>query len=165
VWDFDRELREQRRREYWDWFWKQQRDADLDPGRPASLHIGCGSILAGVGFAFLVWFGGGFVGFHEFWAFPALFVGMIGAAAIAQWVRRRGDSPRRSGPRIRHPIRFHVLMGAIGWAGLGLWFAISEGDLPLARAAATFGGIGAVLGLIVGSLVRAGRAIRRRRTT
>lgn len=108
MWDYDRELQEQRRREYWDWFWKQQRDSE--PYRP--------------------------------------------------WVRRRGDSPGRSGPRIRHPIRFHVLMGAIGWAGLGLWFAISEGDLPLAHAAATFGGIGAVLGLIVSSLVRAGRAIR-----
>lgn len=161
MWDPERELQEQRRREYWDFFWKHQKRAG--PDRPASVHIGCGSVLAGVGFAFLVWVLGGFLSFHEFWAIPALFVGIIGAGVISTRRGRDSGSRARSGPRIRHPVRFHVLLGAIGWAGVGVWFAISEGDLPVARGAATFGGIGAVLGLIVGLLVRAWRAIAQRR--
>lgn len=119
-------------------------------------HFGLGSVVTGVCVAFFLWIPLQAVGLHAFWSIPAGAVAIFLVPAIAG--RKRSEAERR--PR---SVLFFTLLGAIAFAPLGVWFAVSEGDIPVMRAGLTLAAMGAVLGFVVGLLAKARRAIRNRR--
>jgi small-conductance mechanosensitive channel len=123
-------------------------------------HFGLGSITIGVCVTLFLWIPLQAVGIHPFWSLPAGAFSMFLTGVFANW--SASLAAKRSGSRVRSPVRFFAVLGAIVCAGLGIWFALSEGDLPVVRGAITFGAIGAVLGLAFGVLVKILRSIRGR---
>jgi hypothetical protein len=125
------------------------------PGDGTGPHFHMGHVLFGFFLAGVTWLVGPLIGIHEFFAFPALLLGIVFAGVLT---KRRSRSARK--PR---SVRFYILAGAFVFTGLGLWFAISEGDISLTRAAITSAPIGAVLGLVWGVVVKMLRALFGRR--
>jgi small-conductance mechanosensitive channel len=120
-------------------------------------HFRLGSVATGVCVTLVLWIPLQAVGIHPFWSLPAGAVSIFMTGVLANW--RASLAAKRSGTRVRSPVRFFAVLGAIVCAGLGIWFALSEGDLPVVRGAITFGAIGAVLGLAFGGLVKILRGI------
>ena len=128
-------------------------------------HFTMANVFAGLGVAFVVWWAVQFVGLNPLWAIPAGMVAIPLSGLLLNRNRRRPRTKPRAGRRITSPVRFFVALGAAVGAALGVWFAMSEGDIPILRAAVTFGVIGAVLGFVPGLLVKARRAVVDRRAT
>lgn len=123
-------------------------------------HFGLGSVATGVLVTLVLWIPLQAFGIHPFWALPAGAISIFLVGVVAN----RGASSR-SGTATESPIRRFTVFGAIVCAGLGVWFALSEGDLPVIRGAVTFGGIGAVLGFAFGVLVKLLRSLHGRGAT
>ena len=125
-------------------------------------HFGMSSVATGVFVTLVLWIPLQAVGIHPFWSLPAGAISVFLVGALANWM---ASAPaKRSESRVQRPIRFFAVVGALVCAGLGIWFALSEGDLPVVRGAVTFGGIGAVLGFAFGMFLKMLRTIRGRDT-
>jgi len=128
----------------------------------SGLHMPTGVWDFAVAFilAMVVWFVAPLVNLPPLWAIPALLLYIFVRPLLRahKAAARTGKTARRT----RHPVLLHTTCWTIVLTTLGIWFAVSEGDISLARAGITSAGIGAVFGLIAGLIVR---FVRRKRAS
>jgi hypothetical protein len=152
VGDMERTQREYKMKDHLDKLTGSGRHAGGPTDGP---HFTMANVMAGLGVAFVMWWAVQLVGLNPLWSIPC---GVI-AVPLSGAKRRRSRSQERSTKRAKKPVWFFMLLGAAACTAMGVWFAVSEGDIPIVRAALTSGVIGAVLGFVFGLVVRVWRAM------